>query len=110
MTNGVIDYLDFDDDCSLCSNDYCIDGNCAQKVTDCTSFNGVTGSGSTPNTDCSFKLYVSWSGTDAQGTYLASAGRRLSQFRRWSLNSVYNQASSFSIDQLPVVPSDTEAV
>jgi len=101
LSNGVVDSITFDDDCSLCGNDYCVNGNCARDISDCTA-----SSSSGAATDCDFKLYVSWSGTDSDGTYLSSSGRRLSQFRRWSLNAVYNQASDFSISDLPIEPPD----
>lgn len=49
------------------------------------------------------QLYVSWSGTDSDGIFLSSSGKRLSQFRRWSLSSVYNQATNFNTADLAVV-------
>jgi len=52
------------------------------------------------------QIYVSWAGTDSEGTYLSSSGRRLSQFRRWSLNAVYNQATSFDVGTLPTLPPE----
>ena len=104
LNNGVIDDISFDDDCSLCGNDYCVDGNCAQEVSKCTSQSLYDATNTASLTDCDFKVYVSWSGTDADGVYLSSSGRRLSQFRRWSLNAVYNQASDFDTGSIPITP------
>lgn len=99
LSHGTLESITFDDDCSLCDTDYCVDGNCAQDIDTCEgAANAVSGA----STDCNFKLYVSWSGTDSEGVYLSSSQRRLSQFRRWSLRSVYNQASSLSLSDLPV--------
>ena len=115
VDNGVISELEWDEDCSLCSHEYCIDGNnCASELSKCST-NGTVADGTTStslqrgasNVDCDFKIYVSWSGTDKDGVYLSSAGRRLSQFRRWSINSLYNQAANLDLSELPIAPPDS---
>ena len=52
-------------------------------------------------TDCDLKIYVSWFGTDKDGNYLISAGKRLSAFRSWSLKSAYESASQTLKDNQP---------
>lgn len=106
MTNGVVDALEWDDDDSLCNNDHSVDGNCAIPVSECQGSDTYGKENTATATDCDFKIYVSWSGTDSDGTFLSSSQRRLSQFRRWSLNAVYNQASNFDTKDLPTVPSE----
>lgn len=108
LIQGKIDYIEFDDDNTLCGNDLSIDGNCAIPISTCSSSISYDKTNTAGGTDCDFKVYVSWEGTDSENTFLTSAGRRLSQFRRWSLNAVYNQASNFDSKDLPSVPTGDE--
>lgn len=101
VSAGVPTSAYWDDDCSLCARDQCIDGNCgvdSNKI--CTS--GEQGGG----TDCDLKIYICWTGTDRNGAYMTSAGRRYSQFRRWSLNAAYNSAANFADQNLPRPPDE----
>lgn len=52
-----------------------------------------------PVTNCNVKVYVGWFGTDANGRYSTSAGKRLSRFRKYSLATAYDSALS-SVDGL----------
>ncbi len=45
----------------------------------------VSGSGS----NCDPKLLVSFIGTDKNNRYMKSAGMRMSQFNKYSINSIY---------------------
>jgi hypothetical protein len=103
VDQGTLTSVEFDDDCSLCDTDHCVDGNCAQEVTSCSGQVQYENQFST-TADCDFKLYVAWSGTDSDGNYLSSASRRLSQFRRWSIRSAYNSASQINGDALGLAP------
>lgn len=109
MEDGYITKQEWDDDCSLCSlcsvegtcgedESICVDYNCASQPVACTSRGGPT--------DCDLKIYIGWTGTDKNGVYLTSAGKRLSQFRKWSLNAAYNAASQFSSQNLPTPPTE----
>lgn len=106
LTQGVLEKITFDDDDSLCSSSYSVDNNCAIDINQCKGSSTYDKTNTATDTDCDFKLYVSWTGTDKDNTFLSSSGRRLSQFRRWSLNAVYNQASNFDTKNLPTVPAD----
>jgi len=108
MTNGVIDGIEWDDDDSLCAADASVDGNCGIDITTCVGANTYDAANTAGSTDCDFKIYVSWSGTDSDGTYLSSSERRLSQFRRWSIQSVYNEASQINLNNLPTIPTSQD--
>jgi len=108
MNNGVIQEIDWDDDDSLCSSDASVDGNCGIDITTCVGASSYSASNTAGSTDCDFKIYVSWSGTDSDGTFLDSSQRRLSQFRQWSINAVYNEASQIDLDNLPTIPTSTD--
>jgi len=85
----------WDDDCSLCDSDHCIDGNCAVDITACTIYGG--------DTNCDIKVYVAWAGTDADGFYFTSQDRTLSSFRQWSITGAFNSATNFLPNTLPTV-------
>jgi len=108
MDSGKISEISWDDDDSLCDNDHSVDGNCAIPVSECVSSESYGTENTAAATDCDFKIYVSWQGTDADGTFLSSSQRRLSQFRQWSLSSVYNEASKFDVNSLPTIPTEQE--
>lgn len=56
MKNGVIEEIEFDDDCSLCSADHCVDGNCATDITSCTATSVYDKTNTAGETDCDFKV------------------------------------------------------
>jgi len=108
VDQGVIQEIKWDDDDSLCDNDHSVDGNCGIDINTCHASESYGKENTATSTDCDFKVYVSWSGTDKEGTFLSSSQRRLSQFRQWSLSAVYNQASNFNTGDLPTIPTSEE--
>jgi hypothetical protein len=108
VDQGVIQEIKWDDDDSLCDNDHSVDGNCGIDINTCHASESYGKENTATSTDCDFKIYVSWSGTDKEGTFLSSSQRRLSQFRQWSLSAVYNQASNFNTGDLPTIPTSEE--
>ncbi len=69
-----------------CPESDCLDGFCGVDVSICGDDVG--------DTDCDLKIYLGWYGTDADGNYLTSASKRLSNFRSWSLEGVFASATS----------------
>lgn len=98
VADGIVQSIDWDTDCSLCSTAYCLDGVCAIDPSQCSVFGGTT--------DCDVKIYVAWGGSDSSQTPLQSTNMRLSQFRRWSFAGAFNAASNWYTNSLPTLPQD----
>ena len=96
-TTGVPTAMTWDDDCTLCSSDHCVDGNCAVDFNQCTNYGG--------STNCDVKVYVAWAGTDVDGFYFTSQDRTLSSFRQWSITGAFNSATNFLPNALPTIDS-----
>jgi hypothetical protein len=49
---------------------------------------------------CDLKLFIAWTGTDASGTYMQSAGRRWSRFRQYALGlpTAWNELKAIASD------------
>jgi len=76
-----------------CDEAECLDGFCAVDVATCGADEG--------SSDCDLKVYVGWYGTDANGNYLTSASKRLSQFRQWSVVELFTAATAIAAEELP---------
>jgi hypothetical protein len=48
--------------------------------------------------DCDLKVYVVWTGTDADGAYFQSAGLRFSRFQQFAISSLYVSARALSLE------------
>lgn len=96
LRSGKVVDISWDEGCFGCSGDKALDHeqeckkfgasckgcDCAlDRRTDCEKY------------DCDLKVYISWIGTDSNGDYLTSAGRRLSQFAEYSVSDVVEDAS-----------------
>jgi len=102
--------------CFACGGDQCIGnmaptdptttntspGFCGINEVDSCASNFTNG-----GTDCDPKFYVGWYGQDTGGSYLISAGERLSAFRSYSLASAYNSAADTAYAQRPSFPDTT---
>ena len=109
MSQGYIDSVYWQDDCTTCTSEafvYSDDGacNCGVPVSSCIGFNAsVTTSATQTSTSvfanssvsCDVQIYVAYSGTDSGGNVLTSASRTIANFRKWSLNSIYQSAVGF---------------
>lgn len=86
LESGKVKKIQWDNYCDICSEE-CIDFNgeevCAEK--EC-SYDKIE--------DCDPRVYVSWIGTDSDGNNLLSSTYRISQFRKYSIFSMYKQARS----------------
>jgi hypothetical protein len=114
LSQGKVSYITFDDGCYFCASNgaecisTAVDLNtstavptsellgCREPASYCypASSNGANESTSSnttvlPLSPCDLKVFVVWTGTDAAGTYLTSAGRRLSRFRQYASASAY---------------------
>ena len=109
MSNGFIDSVSWQDDCSTCLSEafvYSDDGacNCGVPISSCIGYNAsvTTSTATTSQTNfanttvsCDVQIYIAYSGTDSSGTVLTSASRTIANFRKWSLNSLYQSAVGF---------------
>jgi len=93
MDSGRPTSITWDDGCYGCDDSHCVMQTCSVDYTDC--WNPVT------QIDCDVKVYLGWYGTDANGQYLISAGKRLSQFRQYSIAAAANSAAQTGSDLLP---------
>jgi len=99
LVDGVPTSITWDDNpsCLGCSGDSCVDGFCAIPSTQCDLADGKN--------DCDVKIYIGWFGTDRNGRYLKSAGKRLSRFRNFSLNTAFTNAYQTASDSIPSAPT-----
>jgi hypothetical protein len=51
---------------------------------------------------CDLKVYIAWAGTDANGRYLTSAGRRFSRFRQYGTSTLYQGAMNVIDDSVNI--------
>ena len=84
LKSGKVSKLEWDNHCDIC-NDKCIKWDkeeiCAEKL--CKA--GSEG-------DCDPRVYVTWIGTDGNDENLLSASYRISQFRKYSVFSLYSES------------------
>ncbi|ETV94841.1 hypothetical protein H310_11507 [Aphanomyces invadans] len=95
VKQGEVQGISWDDGCYLCDMASC-DPNLYSMPT-IPLYSTAFGDGSTCYKDhaectnttglCDLSVYVGWTGTDANGNYLSSAGMRISQFQKYSVNS-----------------------
>lgn len=109
MSKGYINKVYWQDDCSTCTSEafvYSDDGacNCGVPIHSCIGYNAsVTTSTTLTSTtsyannsvSCDVQIYIAYSGTDSGGSVLTSASRTIANFRKWSLNSLYQSAVGF---------------
>jgi len=95
LDDGYVSTIEWDDGC-LGSCDPCVDLTCTIPISECTS-----------QLTCDPKFYIGWYGTDRDGRYLVSAGKRYSRFRSYSLSSAFSNAYSSAASGASVaVPTD----
>eukprot|EP01083_Nonionella_stella_P158645 516602_1 len=91
VTKGVALSVTWDENaCSLCGSSDCVDDNCCTPHSTCLT-----------SVDCDIKIYLGWSGTDINDATLQSKDNFLSNFRRYSAASLYNdvtQSASNSVN------------
>ena len=112
MSGGYVDSVTWQDDCSTCTSEafvYSDDGacNCGIPITSCIGYNASVTSSATlssstnyanASVSCDLQIYIAYSGTDSGGNVLTSASRTIANFRKWSLNSLYQSAVGFYSD------------
>ena len=86
LDNGKVTLIQWDNDWNFC-NAQCLT---SQQESVCANAEcSETSAG-----DCDPRVYISWLGTDSQGNNLISASYRMSQFQKYSINSLYSQAKT----------------
>lgn len=99
IEDGDVKALKWDDYCPDKCNGICVDGNCGEPKCKPTSNDGA---------DCDLKTYVGWTGTDKNGVYMTSAGRRISVFRQFSVGTTFDQAVKGVSDTVSNIPPPSE--
>jgi hypothetical protein len=59
--------------------------------------------------ECDLKLYVVWTGTDANGNYFQSAGLRFSRFQQFAISSLYTSARTLTLDAYDAAADTVES-
>jgi len=95
LKDGIPTGIDWDDGCYGCGGDSCIMDTCAVDKSTC-EIDGL---------DCDIKVYMGWFGTDGDGQYLVSAGKRPSRFKQYSISSAVSSAANTAYDNLPDAPT-----
>ena len=105
VDKGTVTGITWDDGCFFCdpAGSSCDENTFVNGTTLVgSSFSGKTCqaplsecSGSSCNGCCDMKLYVVWTGSDANGHKFLSAGSRFSRFQSYKLSSLYNSARKF---------------
>jgi len=103
LDNGVPTSISWDDGCFFCddagprcaanavprSDGKALDGrlkSCFMTAEECGPVGDGGGSdGAVQGSPCDLKVFVVWTGTDADGGFLTSAGRRFSRYRSYGL-------------------------
>ena len=134
LSKGVVSTITYDDGCFFCASNGvdCVNTavdtvrktlvndtsdliNCRKSVDYCypaatatlnatstdTNYTGVV----LPESPCDFKLFIVWTGTDADGQYLTSAGKRFSRFRQYGVASAYQSSLNLISDAQNVANS-----
>jgi hypothetical protein len=96
VRDGNVLSVKWDEGCNGCSGDACIDLFCGVPTTECGVQKG--------DTDCDLKVYVGWFGTDADGNFLTSSSKSLSNFRSYSLSDAYTAAAKTAGENQPDNP------
>jgi len=97
LTDGQPVSSAWDDGCFACTDAECVSGRfCGTKN---SMYQDLIDSG------IDLKVYIGWFGTDVDSKYLTSADKRFSQFRRYSINQVYQSAASTVGNASPAFPS-----
>jgi len=88
LNNGVVQSIDWDDDCSQCASNLCINGH------DCfLSYSNVGNCEGSNSYSCDIKIYVAWQGTDASGVPCTSLNYVPSRFELFALHPVWQAAA-----------------
>jgi len=96
LKDGIVTEIIWDDGCYGCASDYCIEQTCGINHNKCRAQGG--------SSNCDLKVYLAWFGTDKNGRYLTSAGKRLSRFRNYSVNFAFNTAVDVAEGAAPDPP------
>lgn len=69
-----------------------------QKAKDCTGPSCSQYNKFCIDGNCDLKLFVVWTGTDAEGNYFKSASLRFSRFAKYSINDLYSSAKKNTLN------------
>jgi len=103
MEEGVVTRIFWDDTCSSCTEDYCMEDSCSSSINDLPDRESCQDQKSLEEDPyrCGIKIYVAWKGTDKDGNNLNSYTSLPSRFQKYSfIASAYDAAAGFSSDFL----------
>ena len=86
LKSGKVDKIEWDNFCDIC------DKKCIKWKDEEVCAESFCKSGK--ESDCDPRIYITWIGTDSNDENLLSAGYRISQFRKYSVYSMYSQTKS----------------
>jgi len=99
MVDGFVTDLVWDDSCTGCTSDYCLDDGCSTII---SKIDPACGGSEILEEDpfyCGMKIYVGWNGTDSEGATLSTYASVPSRFEKYSFfMSAYDAASGFASD------------
>jgi hypothetical protein len=129
MTNGVVTDIGWDDGCLFCpeNTDECtfnaFSVNASQPIPDQTlrgcrkasvdcypetftndnAANGTAVANATlTDSACDLKVFLTWTGTDKNGQFLRSAGKRFSRYRAFGIATAYQSAINLATDAVAI--------
>ena len=99
LDQGNVTALVWDDDCSTCSVDQCLEGSCTSSAldggVDCFNTKAITAD----PFYCSIKIYLVWSGRDGKNKKCSSIDKLPSRYYQYSfVSNVYDAMSGFWVD------------
>jgi len=99
MDKGVVTDMYWDDSCSGCSAEYCLEDSCSSKIEDLRPMCHDKDALAEDPFHCGLKIYIAWIGTDSDGKSLNSYTSVPSRFEKYSfISSAYDAASGFTSD------------
>jgi hypothetical protein len=130
LAEGVVTEIGWDDGCFFCAENGadCIDTafnltdmslipntplrGCRSEQATCyptdrplanvTTDGNSTGNTSLSISECDFKLFVTWTGTDRNKQYMRSAGQRFSRYRQFGVATMYQSALNLADEGLNI--------
>jgi len=99
LDEGVVVDSYWDDSCTGCSEEYCIEGSCSSVISDIRPACHDKDALAEDPFRCGLKIYVAWKGTDKNNQTLTSYTSVPSRFQKYSfIASAYDAAAGFTSD------------
>jgi len=83
LDNGNVADFSWQDGCSGCTSQYCLDNNCG-------AFRNAPSNDACNSIDCNIKVYIAWTGRDSSDATCTSISSTPANFEKYSLTPVAN--------------------